>query len=324
MTDRAAEVTNFLRGTPWENWDQSALAGDASSRRYIRLSSADKTVILMDADPTIDQSTVPFARIAHWLLDQGFCAPEILQHDGANGLMVIGDLGTDDMVCWITRHPQDAPRLYDTATDVLIALDELPPPDDLPRMTPKVGGEMLDVTCAWYAHDVDSRPLSQAMRTALQACCSAPNHLALRDYHAENLIWRPDKDGTNKIGLLDFQDAFVAPRGYDLVSLIRDVRRVVAHDIETRMIARFAAGVGVDPNTLQAGLACLGAQRNLRILGVFARLARRDGKHRYIQMIPHLWDMISKDLTHPELRDLKAVVAAILPPPKHSAIKDLL
>jgi aminoglycoside/choline kinase family phosphotransferase len=324
MSKRASQITHFLRGSPWEHWDQSPLAGDASSRRYIRLSNADESAILMDADPAVGQSTDAFARIAKWLRENALSAPTIPKHNPNAGLMVLEDLGSNDLAQWIAQHPKDADLLYQTATDVLVTLDRLPAPANLSVMTPEVGGQMLDVTCHWYAHSADHEAIPKAMSAALEACCGAPSHVALRDYHAENLIWRPDRTGTDRIGLLDFQDAFIAPRGYDLVSLLRDVRRAVDPEIATRMTAYFAKQIGTSDEALGPGLACLAAQRNLRILGVFARLALRDGKHRYITMIPHLWGMITKDLDHPALRDLKAVVAETLPPPKHSAIKDLL
>ena len=162
------------------------------------------------------------------------------------------------------------------------------------------------------------------MTAALATHCDPPSTLALRDFHAENLIWRPDREGTDRIGLLDFQDAVIAPRGYDLISLLRDVRRHVDPTLAKQMIGHFAKGVGTTPETLSPALATLAVQRNLRILGVFARLALRDGKHRYVQMIPHLWNMLTEDLRHPALADLRRVVQSTLPPPEHSAIKDLL
>jgi Predicted phosphotransferase related to Ser/Thr protein kinases len=144
--------------------------------------------------------------------------------------------------------------------------------------------------------------------------CPTPDTLALRDYHAENLIWRPDLDGLARVGLLDFQDAFVAPLGYDLASLLRDARRDVPDDICAAMVAHFMAATGAGAE-FPAQLACLGAQRNLRILGVFARLATEMGKTRYIPMIPRVWAQLQKDLAHPALSDLRDVVADLLPPP---------
>ena len=148
----------------------------------------------------------------------------------------------------------------------------------------------------------------------MQALTPQPDTLALRDYHAENLIWRPELVGLARVGLLDFQDAFVAPLGYDLASLLRDARRDVPDDICAAMVAHFMAETGAGAD-FPAQLACLGAQRNLRILGVFARLAVEMGKTRYIPMIPRVWAQLQKDLAHPALSDLRAAVSDILPAP---------
>lgn len=324
MARRDTLIAAFLEGTPWQSWTQNRLAGDASSRRYIRLTDNDASIILMDADPNTGQSTEPFAKISNWLLDHGLCAPKILKQNTEHGLMILEDLGPFDLAKWSAAYPADTAALYEAATDIVIRLDGMTTPPDLPKMTPTIGGQMLDVTCEWYADAVDPSVLANTMSDHLARLCSPATHVALRDFHAENLIWRPQLNGLDRIGLLDFQDAFVAPRGYDLVSLLRDVRRDVDPTIAADMTARFAAATGTEAATLAPALACLGAQRNLRIVGVFARLALREGKTRYMQMIPHLWTMIAADLSHPALHQLCKVVTATLPPPEHSAIKDLL
>jgi aminoglycoside/choline kinase family phosphotransferase len=153
------------------------------------------------------------------------------------------------------------------------------------------------------------------MTAALSACAPVADRLALRDFHAENLIWRPALAGAARVGLLDFQDAFIAPAGYDLVSLLRDARRDVDPKLVQDMIARFTAGTDVGPD-FPAQFACLGAQRNLRILGVFARLAKQAGKTRYLTLIPRVWRNLMLDLAHPALADLRAVVHDLLPPPQ--------
>ncbi len=321
MTDRKADIDAFLADTHWASWQRVPLAGDASSRKYLRLHHGEETVILMDANPALGLTTADFQRVGNWLRDQGLAAPETLKKDTVKGLLLIEDLGGTDMASRLRHTPEDAENLYTRATDVLIKLDGTPTLSDLLRMTPDVGGQMLDVTMEWYAANKADARLCSNMTKHLGQLCGEPSRVALRDYHAENLIWRPHLRSHAQIGLLDYQDAFIAPRGYDLVSLLRDVRRVVDPEICAAMTAHFENAVG----PLQPGaFACLAVQRNLRILGVFARLARREGKLRYMQMIPHLWQMIAHDLQHPALNDLAATVRLTLPPPDKSAIKDLL
>jgi len=324
MTDRNALIRSFLAGTPWENWSQKPLAGDASSRRYIRLSNGDNSAILMDADPSTGQSTTTFSNIGEWLSNQGLKAPKTLRHDPDSGFLLIEDLGNTDFAQHLIRAPEQATLLYTTATDILVQLDRATPPSSgLTQMTPKIGGEMLNITAEWYG-DPTQTQISNEMSDHLERFCPVADKVALRDFHAENMIWRPDENGTDRIGLLDYQDAFLAPRGYDLVSMLRDVRRVVDPNIARTMTAHFITKTNADPEKTAAALACLAVQRNLRILGVFARLALRDGKARYVKMIPHIWSMIDEDLQHSSLKTLQKCVEQTLPTPANSKIKDLL
>lgn len=323
MVDRTALIRRFLQGTQWENWTQSPLAGDASSRRYLRLTDGCRSTILMDADPATGQDTTTFVTIGNWLANQRLCPPQMLLHDPEHGLLLLEDLGAKDFAIHLQSNPRDATGLYTAATDILVTLDAAKPPNNLTRMTPDIGGEMLQITAEWYG-DPKQTQIASEMTDHMAQLCPNADKIALRDFHAENLIWRTDRIGLDRVGLLDYQDAFVAPRGYDLVSLLRDVRRIVNPDLAKMMTDHFITKTGADPNALHAALACLAVQRNLRILGVFARLALRDGKERYITMIPHVWDMIRADLIHPELKNLRKCVEQTLPKPANSTIKDLL
>ncbi len=323
MTDRKTLIREFLSGSKWENWTQSPLAGDASSRRYLRLTNSETSAILMDADPATGQSITTFAKIGDWLTQQGLCAPKTLLHDPANGLLLLEDLGSVDFAVHLTNAPSETELLYTAATDILVQIDRTKPLAGLSRMTPEVGGDMLDITTEWYG-DPSQKQIVDEVKDHLERFCPTADKLSLRDFHAENMIWRPNLNGTDRVGLLDYQDAFIAPRGYDLISMLRDVRRAVDPQIAHTMTTHFIAKTGADPDTTPAALACLAVQRNLRILGVFARLAVRDGKTRYMTMIPHIWGMIDADLRHPALKSLQKCVQQTLPPPHKSQIKDLL
>lgn len=320
MSDRDLAITGFLSRTAHERWTRQIIAADASSRRYLRLTAGTKTVILMDAPPETGENIAPFVEIANCLARAGLHPPAILAQDRQAGLLLLSDLGRDSVAKWLDQHPTEALPVYRASTDVLIHLVKLPPPA-LTRLTPQVAGEMVAITGTHYAQ----RPLPDlvaAVTRAMQALAPTPDTLALRDYHAENLVWRPDLDGLARVGLLDFQDAFVAPLGYDLASLLRDARRDVPDDICAAMVAHFMAATGAGAE-FPAQLACLGAQRNLRILGVFARLATEMGKTRYIPMIPRVWAQLQKDLAHPALSDLRDVVADLLPPPDAAVLARL-
>ena len=313
MSDRAQVIENFLAGSTWQDWTRSPLAGDASSRRYLRLASGSETAILMDAPPQRGEDTEPFVQIAQFLNANGFVAPDILAQDLSNGLLLLGDLGAMDFVKWLRQSPEDEKSLYLSAADVLLRLEDVTPPQDLKRMTPAVGAEMVAIVGTYYSN-ASTDDLCAAMQDALASFAPDPTVLALRDYHAENLIWRANAPSEQQIGLLDFQDAFIAPHGYDLASLLRDARRDVSPAVVEETISYFVARTQAK-GSFRTALACLAVQRNLRILGVFARLVADLGKPRYLAFMPRVWGHIIADLQDPALSQLKQTVMDTIPAP---------
>lgn len=318
MTRRDAAIGGFLRGTGWAEADATMLAGDASNRRYLRLTRADGArAVLMDAPPERGEDLRPFLRIAEVLSARGFSAPRIVAADTTQGLALLEDLGDALFARVLERAPQHEDGLYSAATDVLIELHETPPPADLPAYDSPLMADLAMLAFDWYApdaaaHRADTRA---TLHDLLQAHVGAAQVLALRDYHAENLLWLPERHGIARVGLLDFQDAMRGPRGYDLVSLTQDARRDVAPGLEARMIARYTAATGQDAAALSTACAVLGAQRNLRIIGVFARLCLRDGKPHYLRMLPRVWAHLQRDLADPALAPLAAILRRTLPAP---------
>jgi aminoglycoside/choline kinase family phosphotransferase len=142
-----------------------------------------------------------------------------------------------------------------------------------------------------------------------------PRVLILRDYHAENLLWLPDRTGAARVGLLDFQLGQMGQPGYDLVSLLQDARRDVAPQTEASMVARFVAATGADAQDFATAYAVLGAQRALRIMGIFARLCLTAGKAGYLPLLPRVWGQLQRNLTHPTLAPMAALCRDLLPPP---------
>ena len=321
MPDRGATITEFLAGSEWQDWTQTPLAGDASARRYLRLSSGAKTVILMDAPTENGEDTRPFVVIASFLHAQGFAAPRILAHDPAKGLLLLSDLGTTDFVQWLRHSPSDEKMLYQSATDILLRLEDIAPPSHLKRMTPAVGAEMVRIVGTHYSH-TSTDDLCAELHHALATYAPDPTVLALRDFHAENLIWREGKASDKRVGLLDFQDAFIAPPGYDLVSLLRDARRDVSPTVVEDIIDYFASRTRAK-GPFRTSLACLGVQRNLRILGVFARLVSELGKTRYVDFMPRVWGHIIRDLQDPALITLRQVVMDTVPEPTPEKLREM-
>ncbi len=321
MVDRAGAIQAFLAGSKWQKWAQAPLAGDASARRYLRLSAGSQTAILMDAAPENGEDTVPFVQIATLLHDHGFAAPRILAHDASQGLLLLSDLGKTDFAQWLHHAPTDEAMLYRSAADVLLGLEHVNPPSHLKCMTPAVGADMVRIIGPCYTHTATD-DLCVQIEKALATFAPEPTTLALRDYHAENLIWRADKAGGQRVGLLDFQDAFVAPAGYDLASLLRDARRDVSRSVVDDTIDYFATRTQAK-GQFRTSLACLGVQRNLRILGVFARLVTEIGKPRYLDFMPRVWENILADLKDPALADLAQAVMDTVPEPTPQKLAEL-
>ncbi|NCO85896.1 MAG: phosphotransferase [Rhodobacterales bacterium] len=326
MTDAPVQTAPTLEGTIWAEWRAVPLAGDASSRRYLRLfGPGGDTAILMITDAAAPAETAAFIRIAHHLRGIGLCPPDILHAAPAAGVLVIEDLGPQHFAQWLSTAPGDAATLYRAAVAVLGVLRAHPAPTGLIALTPAHAAAMIAPLAAHYAPDLSAGWAEDLQRSLEEAlACHAPDAatLALRDYHAENLIWRPTRAGTDRIGLLDFQDAVLAPAVYDLVSLLRDARRDLPETLVAEMTDHFCALTGQDPAQTRAAFAVMGVQRNLRILGIFARLARQAGKPRYLDLLPRVWGHIATDLHHPALAPLRPLIAR-LPAPDASHLQRL-
>ncbi|MCX7301687.1 MAG: phosphotransferase [Rhodobacterales bacterium] len=317
-------MTDLLAGTGFAGWDIQPMSGDASSRRYARLIGPDgSSAILMDASAEPPAPFSAFQRIGAHLRDIGLAAPKVFHVNDAQRLLVLEDLGAFQFARWLTHHPSQEEELYAAAVDVMIRLQSRKPPTDLVSLDPTHAAGMIGPVFEWYLLNVSDNQAAHIidlLRFALWDYAGTPDCLALRDFHADNLIWRPSLRGTDRVGLLDFQDAVCAPPTYDLVSLLRDARRDVSRDTRNAMFLRFSAATGSNTEDVATAAAVLGVQRNLRIIGIFARLARRDGKTRYLDLMPRVLAHVHEDLTHPALTNLHNALAEVLPPPARGAV----
>jgi aminoglycoside/choline kinase family phosphotransferase len=323
MSERDAVLSTVLRGTIWAAWSRQMVAGDASARRYFRLVSGEASVLVMDAPPDLCPDTARFVEIAEWLGACGLQAPKVLLADLSRGVLVLSDLGPTDLATHLRAHPQEETKLYQAAVDILVKLEQVTPPAGLTRLTPTVGADMIGILSPHYT-TADLSDLQSALHHAMADILPEPETLALRDFHAENLIWRAGEAGTDRVGLLDFQDAFIAPPGYDLASLLRDARRDVSPETVAATISHYANQTGRDLKRVHTEISTLALQRNLRILGVFAKLARVDGKPRYLKFMSRVWEHILTDLAHDALARLRAAVLETLPAPTPDYLEGLL
>jgi aminoglycoside/choline kinase family phosphotransferase len=314
MTARTDAMEALLARVDWSDAIRTPLAGDASRRRYVRLSLGEATRILMDAPPDPEHDIRPFVVMAQTLAARGLSVPLIHAGDEVNGYLLIEDLGDDTFTRLLSRDPGREGLLYATAAEALARLQSAPPPDELPSY-PEQMPELAALSVDWYAPGADRGALVAAMGAALDHPSVAERVLVHRDFHADNLIWLPDRTGPARVGMLDFQDAMKGPRDYDLASLIHDPRRRVSDAARQAALDAWQAATGRAAQDVAAGVAICSAQRCLRILGVFARLCLRDGKAHYIDFIPATWAALMRDLSHPALADLRRAVEEALPEP---------
>ncbi len=337
---RDAELAAFLHTAGWPPEAARPLAGDASNRRYLRLGpeAGRGSAVLMDAPPERGEDVRAFVAITDWLRQHGFSAPAIAAADTAQGFLLLEDLGDDLYTRLLAQAPEREADLYGVAVDLLAELAAVPAPGtlgpedcriELPPYDAAVLAREAALVREWWlpaaSGDAPSPELA-AEFDGLVAEATATvepvrDVLVLRDYHADNLIWLPRRKGVARAGLLDYQDALAGHAAYDLMSLLEDARRDTSAELREAMIGRYLGRrPELDAAAFRAAISSLGAQRNLKIVGIFARLAIRDAKPRYLDLIPRVWAHLMRDLADPALAPLAGWVARHLPPPEPAAL----
>ena len=305
MSDLPQGLAEFIARAGWADAAIYPLPGDASFRRYFRLTRADgETAMLMHAPPP-HEDPAPFLDVAQWLTEGGMRGPAILAAEPAAGWVLTEDFGDDRMRDWLDVHPGDERDAYQAAVDALVALHRLPPgPFARYDMTvyQREAALLTEWWCPAQGLDVDNAGYAAAWDEVMQPVIARqnPGVTVLRDYHAENIMLLGGRPGAPQ-GLIDFQDALIGHPAYDLVSLLQDARRDVDVHLETAMLLHYAQATGDASDDFLADYATLGAQRNAKIVGIFTRLNARDAKPRYLAMIPRVWAALERDLAHPAL-----------------------
>ncbi len=313
----------FTANAGWAEAAIEAIPGDASFRRYFRLRRAGgspQTAMLMYAPPP-EEDPLPFLNVAAWLTENGLRAPAIYAQDAAQGWVLTEDFGDDRMRDWLDANPQGERAAYEGAIDALAQLHSRPAGPFAPYDMAVYQRETA-LLIEWYAPaqglNLDESTYRAAWDAALAPMIARGSKqvTVLRDYHAENIMLLGDPLAPPQQrapqGLIDFQDALVGHPAYDLVSLLQDARRDVSPALEDAMIARYLAKTGT-AGDFRADYARLGAQRNAKIVGIFTRLYKRDGKPRYLDMIPRVWAAMERDLAHPALAPVAEWFAANIP-----------
>ena len=349
--ERIMAIRRFLDDNGFGLAERRRIQGDASTRSYERLVLQGASYMLMNSPKRPDGPVVrdgkPYSQIAHLAEDvtpfvalglglraRGFSAPAIFAADRAAGLLVIEDLGDDMIVMGDPPAPIEA--RYAVAAELLAELHHDRLPEALPveqgvdYPLPRYDMEALlieaELLLDWYLPKLQAkitdakRDLYLALwRDALTPVTEAPATWVLRDFHSPNLLWLPERDGVSRIGLLDFQDAVLGHGAYDVASLLQDARIDVPEMMEIALLSRYtrvrrAADKTVDAPGFARAYATLAAQRASKILGIFARLERRDHKPQYLRHLPRVWGYLQRSLAHPALAQLNAWYRANVPP----------
>jgi tRNA threonylcarbamoyl adenosine modification protein YjeE len=347
--ERIGAVRRFLEATGYGKADRRRLAGDASTRCYERLTRGGQSVLLMNAPRRPDgppvrngkpysaiahlaEDVTPFVAMARALRQRGLSAPEIFACDRAAGLVLLEDFGDEFVAAGSPPAPVE-PR-YEVAVDMLLALHRQNLPETLPveagvdYALPRydIGAMLIEVELLieWYLPRLGAavtpaeRETYRALwRDALMPATEGPRTWVLRDFHSPNLMWLPERAGIARIGLLDFQDAVLGSPAYDLASLLQDARVDVPEMMEVALLSRYVRArlsePGFDPPQFAKLYATLSAQRASKILGIFARLDRRDGKPQYLRHMPRVSAYLQRSLAHPALAALRAWYGANVP-----------
>ncbi|MES2291072.1 MAG: phosphotransferase [Pseudomonadota bacterium] len=305
---------DFLSRAGWAGARIEPLAGDASFRRYFRVFEGDRCAVLMDAPPPHEDPR-PFIAIARHLTDAGFAAPAILAEDLSAGLVLLEDFGDARMREMVDAGDVEEGATY-AATVALLADLHRHPAAPVPPYSREVLHREAALFTEWYCPavglTVDVEGYVAAWDAAFDRIDDVTPVTVLRDYHAENIMLRDGLTGHARLGLLDFQDALAGHPAYDLVSMLQDARRDVPEMVETAMLVEYQKLANPGPGFLDS-YAILGAQRNAKIVGIFTRLWKRDGKPRYLDFLPRVWGYLERDLAHPALAEVSAWFDANVP-----------
>ena len=353
MSDRE----DFLHRAGWGNAEIAPLPGDASTRHYARLHQNGQRAMLMDqpqaaemavAPPDADESTRRalgynavarlagadcrrFTAVAEYLRARGLGAPAIHAADHSHGWLVLEDFG-ETLFTAVLMQGVSEEELYKAAVEVLAKLHQEPAPELLAPGLPLFAYDDValiaetDLMLEWFlplalgrkATEAEYRDHRALWRAALNAIADSEPVFVHRDYHAQNLMWLPQRSGLARIGLIDFQDAVAGRRAYDLISLVEDARRDVSPELAEIATTHYldamrAQGTPLDETHFRGEMAVMAAQRNAKIVGIFARLYVRDGKRRYLSYLPRVWAYLERDLSHPLLADLRAWYDRVIP-----------
>jgi hypothetical protein len=318
MTHRKNLITKFLNQNNINNYEVEEIAGDASSRSYFRIKKKDASFITMD-DYALE-NIKSFYKIDKFLIENNFLAPKIFAKDFENGFLLLEDFGDHNLRKILEKSDENnASNLYKQAINLLIDLRRVKPLKDLPTYNQNLLLKEAMLFIDWYLPFILKKPASieqikqfQNILTNLFSKLSTPNTLTLRDYHADNLMIIKDKSDDLQLGLLDFQDAVIGNAAYDLVSLLEDARIDVPKNLQKNLLEYYLQKSNSNSEEFLIDYQILSIQRNLKIIGIFSRLAIRDEKTQYLNFLPRVFGYVNSGLQHNSLSELRKLLSIFI------------
>ena len=312
------QILNFLNTNGISNLLLEPIKQDGSNRRYFRINNNSKT-LLMDSNSTDNNNDV-FIQISQYLNKIGLSAPKIIQTDNKNGLFLIEDFGSLTFNEALKNNASEK-LLYLSAVQCLSIIHTNELPVNIPIYDNKYLLKELDIFIEWFfkEHNIKLAKLAllewnKAWKKYLKDINKNNTKLVLRDFHADNLFWLPERNDVKKIGLIDFQDALIGHEAYDISSLLEDVRRDVSNDTKELAIKEFIKINKIkNENKFLKNYKILTAQRNAKIVGIFIRLARRDNKMKYLKLVNKAMNIFLTSAKEAKLDDILSWIDHYIP-----------
>ena len=315
--ERESRLKQFVdKYFPQASSSLESILGDAGQRSYYRISFQGKTYVVMDCPPTYC-SVQAFVDVAAYLQKNEFSAPQIIHKDVEQGFLILEDFGSLSVKSYLLggagQEASEHQIIYHLIIDLLVLLQSKEVPSDLVIYDNELLLSELKLFVDWYiphayGREIHMHELEEFMeiwQNILESQAPMPSSIVLRDYHVENMMYLEERKSIKKLGLLDFQDSLTGSPIYDLVSVLEDARIQVQRTDALRYIEYFSQKKEIDIEPVLLNYHILGAQRNSRILGVFARKAIRDHDDSYLQYIPRVLKYLEYDLSYIALSPLK-------------------
>ena len=311
-------LKSFLIKNKINNPDFEKIDSDASFRKYFRIKN--KNLLIMYAPKNRGESLESFKKINEILSSLNLSVSKIYDVDYQANLMLLEDFG--DNIFSKKLNSKNEKYFYEEAVRLLSYIVNNSNSETI-QLKPYSFEVLLNESylfIEWYikkhlclnVDDFIKEEFSKILREIFNSLNIQQSTLVLRDFHVDNLFYLEKRAGLNQIGLIDYQDALLGSRVYDLTSLIEDVRRPITMDLKISLIKQFSKSIAVEMNKLENEISFYSIQRNLKIIGIFSRLKYRDNKENYIPLIKNSWNFINQHLEKPQYTKLKKWMDNIL------------